>query len=279
MRGLAHGCAALAILLGGSAALAQSPSPSFVGHGSDDLRAIEARDWPLLSIGQIDGSLTTSDYIRKDGSYVDPYYYNAQAGETVTITMRSSDFDAWLVVDDPNGSTNVFNDDAGGGTDAQITITFPHAGRYLVLANVVNPQKTGQYTLAVSRNNGSAASTASDTEIAGQFRKADDLYAQKGYSPASLVQTGSIASSGSDRISIHLTGRASSSIIGFCNNACSDLDLQLVDSTGHVVDEDTKDDDYPVLMVHDLSGDYQVIVHMKKCGDSPCRYGIKLYTK
>ena len=109
---------------------------------------LEQQNWPTIQLGKtVSGQITTADVLRDDKTYTDGFWYNAQAGETVTITQRSGDFDSWLILDDPNGETYKYNDDGGGGRDARIVFTFPHAGRYMILANNVAPGSTGQYTL------------------------------------------------------------------------------------------------------------------------------------
>ena len=145
--------------------LANTVSPGAVGNytlvinryegtpipAGTNLKTIEQGSWPLVSAGQtIAGRLDASDVYRDDGTYTDPFFYSAVAGETITVTMRSSVLDSWLVIDDPSGALNVHDDDSGGGHDSQITITFPHAGRYLILANAVMPRSAGDYTLSVS---------------------------------------------------------------------------------------------------------------------------------
>jgi hypothetical protein len=145
--------------------LANTVSPGAVGNytlvvsryegppiaAGTNLATIEQGSWPLLSAGKtIAGNLAASDVFRDDATYTDPFFYKAASGETITVTMRSSDLDSWLVIDDPSGALNVHDDDSGGGHDAELTITFPHAGRYLILANTVNPRATGDYTLSVS---------------------------------------------------------------------------------------------------------------------------------
>jgi len=42
------------------------------------------------------------------------------------------------------------DDDSGGGNDARLKVTFPHAGRYLIFANNVVPNSTGSYTITIS---------------------------------------------------------------------------------------------------------------------------------
>ena len=62
--------------------------------------------------------------------------------------MRSGSFDSWLVFDDPNGPMRESDDDGAGGRDAQITVTLPHDGNYLIVANSV-VRASGAYTLSV----------------------------------------------------------------------------------------------------------------------------------
>ena len=93
------------------------------------VQQIGQMSFPSMSIGQsIGGTLNSSDFTRNDDTYADGFDYNGRAGEVITVTMRSSDFDAWLVIDDPNGPMHEHNDDGAGGTDAQLTVTLPHDG-------------------------------------------------------------------------------------------------------------------------------------------------------
>ena len=147
-------------------AAAQKGSIKQTSGGQRHLSIVQvaALSFPSISVGQsIGGALNSSDFTRDDDTYADGFDYNARAGEVITITMRSSDFDAWLVVDDPNGPMHEHNDDGAGGTDAQLTVTFPHAGRFIILANTVSPGSSGSYTLSVASggSTGSTASTAS----------------------------------------------------------------------------------------------------------------------
>jgi hypothetical protein len=106
---------------------------------------------PRIARGQsVSGRLAQGDFLRSDdNTLADGYFYNGRAGEQITIVMRSSSFDSWLVFDDPNGPLRETDDDSGGGNDARITVTLPHDGRYLIVANAVRPGATGAYTLSV----------------------------------------------------------------------------------------------------------------------------------
>ena len=71
--------------------------------------------------------------------------------------MRSTAFDAWLDVYDRNGALIASNDDAGGGTDARVTIDPCYSGSnsnfifdIYVHATSYNSGSTGPYTLEFS---------------------------------------------------------------------------------------------------------------------------------
>jgi tetratricopeptide (TPR) repeat protein len=140
------------------------------------LTDLQQHSWPTILAGaSLNGSLDRSDVLRDDGSYTDGFFYDAQQGETITITMRSADFDSWLVVDDPNGALHEHDDDSGGGRDSRLTVTFPHAGRYLILANDVTSGATGNYSLTLtSDHQGSGTTTASNQVPNEQWARCGD---------------------------------------------------------------------------------------------------------
>lgn len=98
----------------------------------------------------LEGALTSSDPTLDDGSHVDLYRYIGSAGETVVFTMRSSDFDAFMQAGPVEGgrySIEVTDDDSGGGTNAELTVTIGASGEYAIQANSLSGGSTGRYTL------------------------------------------------------------------------------------------------------------------------------------
>lgn len=121
----------------------------------------------------VSGRLDASDYVRdSDNTYYDDWFYEGRAGERITVTQRSSDFDSWLLIGRVvNGEFQLdeFNDDDGGGNDARIEMTLPTSGRYVIRVNVVGRGRTGAYTLSLTRAGGSSGgSTGGNVLSAGQ---------------------------------------------------------------------------------------------------------------
>ncbi|MFL5385487.1 MAG: S1C family serine protease [Longimicrobiaceae bacterium] len=122
------------------------------GRGSaGTLEDLGARELPWVQAGStVNGRLTDEDFLRSDDdTYADGFAYRARAGETITVTMRSTSLDSWIEVYQPDGSFREHDDDGGGGNNAELTVTFPTAGRYVIAANAVRPRSTGSYTLTI----------------------------------------------------------------------------------------------------------------------------------
>lgn len=123
--------AAFLVLAGGAQAHAQTP----------------------ISVGQtLRGQLSASDPKASDNSYYDIYTVTGRRGERILITMRSSEFDAYLAVGRMNGSDFDqidSDDDSGGGTDAQVDFTLPSDGTFVIRANTLSAGETGAYSLQV----------------------------------------------------------------------------------------------------------------------------------
>ncbi len=108
-----------------------------------------------LSAGMIvDGWLTDTDNAG-DGAYYELRDFYAMAGQTVTVTLRSSDFDAYLDVGQWSGSgfeAQWSDDDSGGGDtgfDAQVTFRAPYTGLYTARLTSYSPGETGLFSFEV----------------------------------------------------------------------------------------------------------------------------------
>lgn len=122
----------------------------------------------------VSGRLDAADYLRDDGTYYDDWFYEGRAGERITVTQASTDFDSWLLLGRVvNGEFQLdeFNDDGAGGNDSRITYTLPADGRYVIRVNVVGRGRTGAYTLLVDRVGGTPGTRPTATRVlaAGQI--------------------------------------------------------------------------------------------------------------
>ena len=94
---------------------------------------------------------------------------DANAGEQVTITMTGAGgLDSYLGLLDPAGDVIAEDDDSAGGTNAQISIQLPEAGRYTIVAtrNGIDQGSTvGSYSLVVT--SGTPAVPAQQSGLGG----------------------------------------------------------------------------------------------------------------
>ena len=102
------------------------------------------------------GRLEESDpRLEQDNSLYDEYKFRAAEGWNITVAMNSGEFDTYLHLVDPDGTTISQNDDvAAGNTNSQITMAAPKGGEYTVIANSLSQGETGAYTLTITAQPG-----------------------------------------------------------------------------------------------------------------------------
>lgn len=85
-----------------------------------------------------------------DDSYYNWWDFEGQAGQRVTIEMRSILFDAYLILLDPSGRPVAQNDDAEPqSSDARIMFTLTRTGTWQIIANSVVSGQVGDYKLTL----------------------------------------------------------------------------------------------------------------------------------
>ncbi|HYW12142.1 MAG TPA: hypothetical protein VE871_09295 [Longimicrobium sp.] len=98
----------------------------------------------------INGQVQSTDCVF-DNHYTDEYLVVLNAGQTLTVTMRSTTLDAFLVLYNAQGAAVAQNDDGAGGNDAVITYTATALSAFFLDASTALPATTGSYTLTVTR--------------------------------------------------------------------------------------------------------------------------------
>ena len=135
--------------------VASSANPGATGAYQLSSRAITARTgcvdqgWIVPGVS-LTGSLATGDCTAGDGSRYDLYPVVLRAGQRLTVTMRSTAFDSYLLLLSSDGRLVASNDDGAGGDDSLITYTAPAGGVYLIIANSFSASGAGTYTLTVT---------------------------------------------------------------------------------------------------------------------------------
>ncbi|MDG2282656.1 MAG: PPC domain-containing protein [Longimicrobiales bacterium] len=99
----------------------------------------------------ISGTLTGEERSIQDGRPIQVWELQGTAGETLVVSHRSDDFDAYLYLTGPGLAAALTDDDSGGDLDSQITVTFPETGTYTVGAAALSTGASGAYSLTVTR--------------------------------------------------------------------------------------------------------------------------------
>lgn len=83
----------------------------------------------------------------------DGYRFRGQAGDVITISMTSADFDSYLTLfDDATNTTLTTNDDGGGNRNALIgPFVLPATGDYLIAARSYGAGEGGAYTISLNK--------------------------------------------------------------------------------------------------------------------------------
>ncbi len=96
------------------------------------------------------GRLESGDTLVGDSTYADVFTFRAPRSGDVTIDLRSSEFDAYLIVKDEAGVTQSTDDDGGDGTDARVTLRVERGATYRIIANSYGQDReTGSYRISV----------------------------------------------------------------------------------------------------------------------------------
>lgn len=115
-----------------------------------EIAVTEAAD-SVMTIGDTRTGTLTTDATSAD------YTFEGRAGQVVTITLTSDDFDAYLLLRDSGGQTIASNDDGAGDYNARIeAVSLPADDTYTIVASSYTNAETGSYTLALD----SASATA-----------------------------------------------------------------------------------------------------------------------
>jgi len=102
-----------------------------------------------IAFGQyMQGRLEQGDQTMNDGTYADVWTFQGTGGQTVTIDVRSDEFDTYAQLLNASGDRLAEDDDSGGSTNSRITFTLPASGQYqIVVNNFGDTRRSGVYSI------------------------------------------------------------------------------------------------------------------------------------
>jgi len=113
-----------------------------------------------ISYGEtLSGYLTASDDSLQDGSLYKMFLFSGEAGDTVTISVNSLDFDAYLLFADSVDTILGSDNNAGGACNAQLTHVLPANGRYIVYATTNTAQQIGEFQVSIQQGSDAPVSS------------------------------------------------------------------------------------------------------------------------
>ncbi len=123
------------------------------GRSSEsESRSRPSSDPETAQLGRNVGELTATDQRDDQNRSYDEWWYRASAGEVLTVSASSDDFDTYLVIFGPNMDNKPMasDDDSGSGTNSKVTVRFDQSDRHRLLIRPYTDGEWGKYELSLS---------------------------------------------------------------------------------------------------------------------------------
>ena len=97
------------------------------------------------------GILGSGDQRLPDGEYYDTYYVQAQSGQRIEASLVSSDFDTYVSILSPSGSSEAYNDDfEGSSSQSFIELVADESGEWRIMVTSYAGGETGEYSVTIT---------------------------------------------------------------------------------------------------------------------------------
>jgi hypothetical protein len=103
------------------------------------------------------GALERGDSTLRSGEFYDEFSFEGTRGELVSVDLRSSDFDTYVIVIPPEGSQEENDDHEGDASRSLVSFELPATGRYRVLVTSYKEGETGEYSLRIQQGDAAAS--------------------------------------------------------------------------------------------------------------------------
>ena len=223
---------------------------------------ISTDDRPLESLNQqISGVLIDEDSTFTDGEYYDNYEFEGRPGQSITIDLRSDEFDTYLILRQPNGE-ELANDDTEG-SNSRIEVTLSEAGSYEVVVSSFAGGETGEYQLNIAEINDPGRGVPAEVAT-NNLRVGDSI-------SGDLDSGDQLAENDEFRDSFYFNGNSGEAIVVDLIASNFDTVLSLQTPTGELLENDDfqgSTDQSQIQLTLQESGRYRILVSSYTSGET-----------
>lgn len=188
-------------------------------EGGSVLALLGTDDRTIAEGDEIEGSLSSADFMSINDQYLEAWSFEGEEGETVTFDLMSDDFDSRLYIVGPGLDEVLTDDDSGGACHARIRLTVLESGTFHIVASSLSYQATGRYRLRAAENpppgpsiscGGIDGAALTALPALGSIRLGQEVFGTLGNAEASIqddrpVQAWTIDGRTGDRLTISLS--------------------------------------------------------------------------
>ena len=223
---------------------------------------ISTDDRPLESLNQqISGVLIDEDSTFTDGEYYDNYKFEGRPGQSITLDLRSDEFDTYLILRQPNGE-ELANDDTEG-SNSRIEVTLSEAGSYEVVVSSFAGGETGEYQLNIAEINDPGRGVAAEVAT-NNLRVGDSI-------SGDLDSGDQLAENDEFRDSFYFNGNSGEAIVFDLIASDFDTVLSLQTPAGELLENDDfqgSTDQSQIQLTLQESGRYRILVSSYTSGET-----------
>ncbi len=151
-------------------ATSAAADPGGLGRYQLRMRSEGYQVQPIFYGATIGGIFTSRDIRMSSNNLLDAFTFNGHAGDGIKVQVSSTNFDPFIILQRNNGDYLAEDDNSGGGNNAELVITLPTTGRYMLYVTPYEAGRTGNYTLKLTSQGSAAITDESKAVVAAPGR-------------------------------------------------------------------------------------------------------------